>query len=57
MSRAINITRTKEIALGVQRAHKFDRVSKEFIDRMEAEHIMNVQRRVRELPSKGKTIK
>ena len=42
MSRAINIARTKEIALGVQRAHKFDRVSKEFIDRMEAEHIMNV---------------
>ena len=57
MSRAINIARTKELALGVQRAHKFKWVSKEFIDRMEAEHIMNVQRRVRELPSRGITIK
>ena len=57
MNRAINIARTKEIALGVQRAHKFKWVSKEFIDRMEAEHIMNVQRRVRELPSRGITIK
>jgi len=57
VSRAINLDRTKAIALGVQRAHRFTRVSREFLDRMEAEHIWNVQRRVRELPSKGKTIK
>ncbi len=54
---AINRKRTAEIALGVQRAHKFSRVSKDFLDRMEAEHIINVQRRVRELPSRGKTVK
>tara|TARA_R100000808_G_C2127409_1_gene137388 strand:- start:764 stop:937 length:174 start_codon:yes stop_codon:yes gene_type:complete len=57
MSSAINRKRTAAIALGVQRAHKFSRVSAAFIDQMEAEHIANVQRRVRELPSKGKTIK
>ncbi len=54
---AINRKRTSEIALGVSRAHKFTRVSKGFLDQMEAEHIMNVQRTVRALPSKGKTIK
>ena len=54
---AINRQRTAEIALGVKRAHKFTRVSKDFLDQMEAEHIMNVQRNVRALPSMGKTIK
>jgi len=57
VSSAINRKRTAAIALGTQRAHKFSRVSAAFLDQMEAEHIINVQRRVRELPSKGKTIK
>tara|TARA_Y100001951_G_C11084805_1_gene153399 strand:- start:49 stop:219 length:171 start_codon:yes stop_codon:yes gene_type:complete len=54
---AINRKRTAEIALGVKRAWRFTRVSKDFLDQMEAEHIMNVQRTVRALPSMGKTIK
>ena len=53
---AINRKRTSDIALSVQRAHKFTRISRYFLDVVEAEHIANIHRRVKALPSKGKTI-
>lgn len=57
MSSAINRKRTSDIALSVQREHKFTRISKSFLDELEAEHIVNIHRKVKSLPSKGKTMK
>ena len=57
MSGAINRKMTSDIALSVQRAHKFTRISKSFLDGLEAEHITNIYRKVKSLPSKGKTMK
>ena len=54
----INRKAVKDIALrcGQNRAHKYTRVSKKFLDEIDALIPVLVARRVRELPSKGKTI-
>lgn len=53
----INRAAVKKFALETQRAHKFERVSKEFLDVVEAELRVAVRRRVLTHPSKGKTLK
>ena len=40
-----------------ERAHTFTRVADSFVDDMETEVLLMIKRRVRALPSKGKTIK
>ena len=40
-----------------QRAHAFTRVSDSFVDDIETEVLLMIQRKVKALPSKGKTIK
>ncbi len=49
----------KECALrcSEERAHTFTRVADSFVDDMETEVLLMIKRRVRALPSKGKTIK
>ena len=49
----------KECALrcSEERAHTFTRVADSFVDDIEADVLLIIKRRVRALPSKGKTIK
>lgn len=55
----INETRLRNFALSCaeQRAHRFERVSKEFIERMDARLKAMVADEIKRLPSKGKTIR
>lgn len=55
----INKKRVKQLALNLaeKRAHTFTRVSQEFLEDINTEVFLLVDRRVKALPSKGKTIK
>jgi len=55
----INRAKVKRIALeiaAVERSHKFTRVSKDFLDNVEAELKNVIRSKIKALPSKGKTI-
>ena len=55
----INRAAVKRLALDMarKRAHKFTRVSEEFLNTTEAQLRLNISRRIESHPSKGKTLK
>lgn len=55
----INATNVKQLSLHLaeQRAHKFTRVSKDFLERVEARLRNIIIDEVKDHPSKGKTLK
>jgi hypothetical protein len=53
----INAKHTKQYALEVPRAHKFTRVSRSFLERIDAKVRALITAEVQSLPSKGETIK
>jgi len=55
----INRTQVRACALrcAEKRAHKFTRVSEEWLDEIDTDVLLTIQRKVKALPSMGKTIK
>lgn len=55
----LNQSRVRRTALELAantRAHKFTRIGKSFLDRIEAQTRVAIEREVRQHPSKGKTL-